>query len=139
MLRLLPPLLNVLGYEASMLFGVVGAVVTLLTVELPYKRENFKIWWVLNRKDKSFLCCLQSSFLASLLFLVSDQIGLEVVGSWFVIPICTVVIVTGLVGVVAQFTSVGVRSFNNGSIAFGCCIPFVAFGMARHQYLDTIS
>ena len=44
------PLLNVLGYEASMLFGVVGAVVTLLTVELPYKRENFAIWWVLESK-----------------------------------------------------------------------------------------
>ena len=104
------PLLNVLGYEAAMVFGVVSAVVVLLTIELPYKRESFVSWWI-RETVKQIIPLMTPIIVFGLNSIVVQNCDwLGGVQFWFVIPVLTVVIVSGMVGVVSQITASRIRT-----------------------------
>ena len=103
------PLVNVLGYEAAAVFGVVSTTVVLCTVRLPETSGSLFVWWrtEFERQVKPLYAPVVVYFINSLFVQNCDWIG--GLQFWIVIPILGVAIVLGLVAAVSQLTSMKVQ------------------------------
>ncbi len=104
------PLLDVLGYESSFVFGIVSGLIVLLTIEHPYKDEPFVRWWMGEVYNQILPLLAPIGVFVLNSFVVQNCDWLGGLQFWVVIPMMTVVIVSGMIGVVSQFISNRIRT-----------------------------